>query len=103
MAILTILCSHGIGKPNHSVHCRVGAGTGLFTRALLAHPNWSEGSTVRSLKAYEPSSGMRTTFAEKTKDDRVTIAEGTFESVSVEDSWADLIVIAQVRPFRPSA
>lgn len=39
-------------------------------------------------------------FAAKTKDDRVTIAEGTFEKVDAEDSWADLVVVAQVRSFR---
>lgn len=38
-------------------------------------------------------------FAVKTKDDRVTIAEGTFEKVDAEDGWADLVVVAQVRPF----
>ena len=37
-------------------------------------------------------------FTEKTIDDRVTVAEGTFESVDVEDGWADLVVIAQVSP-----
>ena len=37
-------------------------------------------------------------FAEKTTDDRVTIAEGTFETVDAEDGWADLVVIAQVKP-----
>jgi hypothetical protein len=40
-------------------------------------------------------------FAEKTlKDDRVTVAEGTFEAIDAEDGWADLVVIAQVSPFR---
>ena len=53
------------------------------------------------MKAYDPSSGMRTVFAEKTKDDRVTITEGTFDSVDAEDGWADLIVVAQVNLFQP--
>jgi len=44
---------------------------------------------------------MRTVFAEKTKDDRVTIAEGTFDKVDAEDGWADLVVIAQVSFFQP--
>ena len=39
-------------------------------------------------------------FAEKTEDDRVTVAEGTFEKVDAEDGWADLVVIAQVSSFR---
>ena len=40
-------------------------------------------------------------FAEKTRDDRVTIAEGTFDSVDAEDNWADLVVVAQVSLFQP--
>ena len=40
---------------------------------------------------------MRAVFAEKTKDERVTVAEGTFDRVDAEDDWADLVVIAQVR------
>ena len=83
------------------LHYRIGAGTGLFTRALLAHPDWSEGTTVGRLKAYDPSSGMRAVFAEKIEDDRVTVAGGTFEKVDADDSWADLVVIAQVSLVLP--
>ena len=39
--------------------------------------------------------------AEKTEDDRVTIAEGTFDNVDAEDNWADLIVVAQVSLLKP--
>ena len=78
-------------------HYRIGAGTGLFTTALLAHPDWSATATIGSLKAYDPSAGMRAVFAEKTTDGRVTVAEGTFDRVDAGDSWADLVVIAQVR------
>ena len=46
---------------------------------------------------------MRAVFAEKTKDDRVTVAGGTFERVDADDNWADLVVVAQVSPFRPLA
>lgn len=74
--------------------CRIGSGTGIFTRALLAHPEWS--STIGHLKALEPSSGMRDQFSKTVQDDRVSIAEGTFDTTHVEDGWADLIVIAQV-------
>ena len=42
-------------------------------------------------------------FAERTKDDRVTVAEGTFDRVDAEDNWADLVVIAQVSPLQPIA
>jgi len=44
---------------------------------------------------------MRAVFAERTEDNRVAVAEGTFERVDAEDNWADLVVIAQVSPFRP--
>ena len=95
-------CAH-VESINESLgtHYRIGAGTGLLTRALLAHPDWSERTTIGCLKAYDPSSGMRAVFKEKNEDDRVTVAEGTFERVDAEDSWADLVVIAQVSPLRP--
>ncbi|KAJ7705360.1 S-adenosyl-L-methionine-dependent methyltransferase [Mycena rosella] len=70
----------------------IGAGTGLFTRSLLAHPEWA---AVRALKAVEPSEGMRETFAKYTEDARVVVAEGTFDATGVDDGWADLIIIAQ--------
>lgn len=73
---------------------RIGAGTGIFTRALLAHPEWS--STIGQLKALEPSEVMRDQFSKTVKDDRVSVAEGSFDTTHVEDDWADLIVIAQV-------
>lgn len=73
---------------------RIGSGTGIFTRALLAHPDWS--SSVGHLKALEPSEGMRDLFSKTIKDDRVTTAEGSFDHTDVEDGWADLVVIAQV-------
>ena len=45
---------------------------------------------------------MRAVFAEKTKDDRVTVTEGTFERIEdAEDGWADLVVIAQVSLSQP--
>lgn len=39
----------------------IGSGTGIFTRALLAHPDWS--SSVAEIRAVEPSAGMRAQFA----------------------------------------
>lgn len=77
-----------------TTHCRIGSGTGIFTRALLAHPEWS--SSLGQLKAFEPSQGMRDIFAKSIEDERVTTLEGTFDHASVEDGWADLVVIAQV-------
>jgi hypothetical protein len=52
---------------------------------------------VGQLKAIEPSEGMRDVFSKTVKDDRVTVAEGGFDNTGIEDGWADLIVIAQVR------
>ena len=40
---------------------------------------------------------MRQVFSETVLDERVFIVEGTFESTGVEDGWADIITIAQVR------
>lgn len=73
---------------------RLGAGTGIFTRALLAHPDWS--SSIKSLRAIEPSEGMREVFSKSVNDERVTVTEGTFDTTNVEDGWADLVVVAQV-------
>lgn len=72
----------------------MGSGTGIFTRALLAHPDWKD---IKQLRALEPSEGMRAQFDKSTKDERVTCAEGTFDDSHVEDGWADVILIAQVR------
>lgn len=77
----------------------IGAGTGIFTRALLAHPEWS--SSVKEIKAVEPSSGMREVFCASVQDERVSIADGTFESTGIEDGWADIIIIAQAFHWCP--
>ncbi|KAF8077903.1 S-adenosyl-L-methionine-dependent methyltransferase [Lyophyllum atratum] len=66
----------------------IGAGTGIFTRALLAHPVWA-------------SAGMREVFSRTVQDKRVTIDDGTFENTGVEDQWADLVVIAQAFHWCP--
>jgi hypothetical protein len=52
---------------------------------------------VGQLKAIEPSEGMRDVFSKTVQDARVTAAEGSFDNTGVEDGWADLVVIAQVR------
>jgi len=69
----------------------IASGTGLCTRALLAHPDWG---CVRSLKAIEPSEGMREALLKYTKDDRVEVSNGSFDNTGVETGRADLIVIA---------
>ncbi len=80
--------------PNGEPEKRIGSGTGIFTRALLAHPEWSP--SVKALRAVEPSEGMRSTFAKMVNDERVTLTEGTFDHTGVGDHWANVIVIAQV-------
>jgi len=81
------------GKPPYNI-VELGAGTGIFTRALLAHPEF-KGDAVKELKAVEPSSGMRDTFSKNVHDNRVSIIDGTFDNTHVEDHWADAIVVAQ--------
>ena len=73
---------------------RIGAGTGIFTRALLAHVLWD--AAIKQIIAIEPSEGMRSVFSQQVKDDRVAIADGTFSATGITDGWADLVVIAQV-------
>ncbi|KIY72187.1 S-adenosyl-L-methionine-dependent methyltransferase [Cylindrobasidium torrendii FP15055 ss-10] len=77
----------------------LGAGTGLFTRAFLKHPDFAE--SIAEIKALEPSAGMREVFDKKTQDPRLTSGEGTFDTTHVEDSWADLITIAQAFHWCP--
>ncbi|KAL6307405.1 hypothetical protein BKA93DRAFT_926674 [Sparassis latifolia] len=72
----------------------IGAGTGIFTRALLAHPDWSH--SMNQLHAIELSEGMHDIFAKFIHDPRVSIAKGTFNSTGVDNGWADLVVIAQL-------
>lgn len=88
-----------LGLPNYrsqSVSRRIGAGTGIFTRAFLAHPEWAD--AIKELKAVEPSEGMRDVFSKTVSDEkgRVSIIEGTFQESHIEDGWADLVVVAQV-------
>ncbi|KAI0093912.1 S-adenosyl-L-methionine-dependent methyltransferase [Irpex rosettiformis] len=77
----------------------LGAGTGIFTRALLAHPDWQD--AIKELRAVEPSAGMREQFTKTVDDSRASVAEGTFDTTGVEDGWADLVVIAQAFHWCP--
>lgn len=76
------------------LYLRIGAGTGIFTRALLANPEWT--TALGELKAVEPSEGMRNQFSKTVNDVRASVAHGTFDSTNVPDGWADVIIIAQV-------
>jgi len=75
----------------------IGSGTGIFTRALLAQWN----TAIYQIKAIEPSEGMRSMFSQTVKDDRVTVAEGTFDATGIAEGWADLVVIAQAFHWCP--
>ncbi|KAI5123342.1 hypothetical protein M0805_001767 [Coniferiporia weirii] len=75
----------------------IGCGSGIFTRALLAHPEWS--SSISELKCVEPNEGMRAVFSKTVNDPRVSLSEGTFEDTGVPDGWADLILVATVKAF----
>jgi nuclear pore complex protein Nup133 len=44
---------------------------------------------------------MRKVFSDRTKDPRVSTAEGFFDHVPVEDHWADVIIIAQAFHWCP--
>ncbi|KAI0807512.1 S-adenosyl-L-methionine-dependent methyltransferase [Fomes fomentarius] len=77
----------------------IGAGTGIFTRALLAHPDWAD--AIKELRAVEPSAGMRDVFSKTVTDPRVSVRDGTFDTTGVEDGWADLIIIAQAFHWCP--
>ncbi|KAI0273766.1 S-adenosyl-L-methionine-dependent methyltransferase [Gloeopeniophorella convolvens] len=77
----------------------IGSGTGIFTRALLAHPDWA--SAVGKLTAVEPSAGMRSVFDKTVLDDRVSSKEGSFDNTGVPDHSADLVIVAQAFHWCP--
>ena len=76
------------------INLRLGSGTGIFTRNLLAHPAWA--NSIGRLNAVEPSEGMRNTFDKDIQNRYIITTNGTFEVTGLEDSWADVIIIAQV-------
>ncbi len=84
-------------RPSHE-H-RIGAGTGLFTKALFKHPDFS--GAIRELRAVEPSAGMRDVFVKTVQDERASAREGTFDTTNIEDGWADLVTIAQAGRLFP--
>jgi SAM-dependent methyltransferase len=86
-----IFCHKALGQS----FCRIGSGTGIFTRAFLAHPSWE--STIEKLTAVEPSEGMRAVFDKFVRDERVSCQEGSFVNTGIPDHSADLVVVAQVR------
>ncbi|GAA5991270.1 hypothetical protein JCM11641_000407 [Rhodosporidiobolus odoratus] len=78
--------------PPNAVVVELGAGTGLFTRGLLAAAAEKPG-TVKSLLAVEPSEGMRVGFEkglEALGEIETSIVEGAFERIPVADHSVDL-------------
>jgi len=78
----------------------LGSGTGIFTRALLAHEAFS--SSVERITAIEPSDGMREVFNKQTQDPRASTKSGTFEDTGIIDASADLVVVAQAWHWCPN-
>jgi len=78
---------------------RLGSGTGIFTRALLAHEKFSQ--SISSLTAVEPSDGMRQVFSKQNNDPRVVTIPGTFENTGLDDNLADFVVVAQAWHWCP--
>lgn len=71
---------------------RLGSGSGILTRGLLAHPEWS--SAIAEMRCIDPNEGMRAVFSQQVSDPRVSLADGTFDDTGVPDGWADVIVAA---------
>ncbi len=83
-----------------------GAGTGLFTRLLVARP----ADLIRSVTAVEPSAPMRAVLARDVAagtDGRVRVVDGTGEATGLPEGSADVVVAAQawhwMDPERASA
>lgn len=83
-------------EPPYNV-VELGAGTGIFTRALLA--NWKD--DIKELYAVEPSEGFRDVFTKTTLDNRVSTRAGTFQDTGAPDGWADAVIIAQAWHWCP--
>ena len=75
---------------------RIGSGSGILTRNVLDHPLWS--TDIAAIQAIEPNEGLRQICSDVVKDPRVTVRDGTFENTGVESGWADVILMASVRP-----
>ncbi|KAK6515869.1 hypothetical protein TWF281_004460 [Arthrobotrys megalospora] len=88
----------------------LGSGTGIFTRLLISPPPESSPPIpkVSKILAVEPGAGMRDGFTAALTSrnipvgttgaaggETVQVLPGTFDSIPVEDNWADAVVIAQ--------
>lgn len=77
----------------------LGSGTGIFTRAMLQHPDFAQ--NIKTLQAVEPSSGMREKFSSLTSDSRVSVKEGGFDSTGLPPQSADCVIVAQAWHWCP--
>jgi len=77
----------------------LGSGTGIFTRALLAHESFAQ--SVERITAIEPSDGMREVFNKQNQDPRATTKAGTFQDTGMSDESADFVVVAQAWHWCP--
>ncbi|NNN08325.1 MAG: class I SAM-dependent methyltransferase [Acidimicrobiaceae bacterium] len=73
----------GLDARSHALD--LGAGTGIFTRQLLAH--------VGRITAVEPSHSMRATFTAQTPG--VEILDGSDVKIPLEDGSVDVVFVAQ--------
>lgn len=84
------------GRPKGRL-IEVGAGTGIFTKCLIQHPEAAE--AVAKISAVEPSSGMREGFnkneALHQEPVGVSIVDGSFAELPFPDASADLVIGAQ--------
>ncbi|GAA6016059.1 hypothetical protein JCM11491_000655 [Sporobolomyces phaffii] len=92
----------------HATVVELGAGSGIFTRGFLqaaASATQDADDLIDELIAVEPSRGMRDGFEKKldeldrnrsaSRRVRVSIQDGLFDRIPVDDAKADLVVIAQ--------
>ena len=93
-AALAHLFSSFPTSPNQLSVAELGAGTGIFTRLLLANGI----GRIRDLLVVEPSAGMREGFekvVEAPGEIRMRVVDGTFDSIDSPDASMDAVLIAQ--------
>ncbi|KAF1974696.1 putative 2-heptaprenyl-1,4-naphthoquinone methyltransferase [Bimuria novae-zelandiae CBS 107.79] len=89
VAIYDLLYEIGVSGMNGARIVEIGAGTGKFTELLAARPERYQ------IQAGEPHAQMRKVLAEKKLSGVTVVADFAENLESVEDGWADAVVIAQ--------
>ena len=82
-ALTHLVRAFGLNASSHALD--LGAGTGIFTRQLLAH--------VGRITAVDPSTSMRATFAAQTPG--VPVLEGSDTAIPLADASVDAVFAAQ--------